>query len=184
MNKTEIIIIDLETTGLTTKNNHIVEIGVVKLNLKTGVINVIYNHVISLPKPEDIIEYENSWIFQNTGLTPVEVYNGVPIEHAIEKIQPYLNNYFVTAFNNKFDFKFLEADGFIIPNKAADIMLSCMNTVNVRFPNGRIKYPNAQAAHDYFFPNVGYSEAHRALDDAWHEAMIVKALYDLKLFKI
>jgi hypothetical protein len=41
-----------------------------------------------------------------------------------------------------------------------------------------------EEAWEYFFPDNEYKEAHRALDDARHEALIVNELYKLGKFEI
>ena len=46
------------------------------------------------------------------------------------------------------------------------------------------KWPTVAEAWEYFFPATGYEEAHRALDDARHEALLVHELYKLGKFRI
>jgi DNA polymerase-3 subunit epsilon len=44
------------------------------------------------------------------------------------------------------------------------------------------KWPKVEEAWEYFFPDIKYIEAHRALDDAQHEALIAHELYKLGKF--
>jgi DNA polymerase-3 subunit epsilon len=46
------------------------------------------------------------------------------------------------------------------------------------------KWPKVQEAWDFFFPSSAYKEAHRALDDARHEALIAYELYKLGKFRV
>ena len=54
--KTNILIVDLETTGLNHLTDEIVEIGICKLNIKTGAIQILVDTLVkSNPAPD-------SWI--------------------------------------------------------------------------------------------------------------------------
>jgi hypothetical protein len=68
------------------------------------------------------------------------------------------------------------------------IMLTAAPVVNLPANPGfrDAKWPKAEEAWEYFFPDIKYIEAHRALDDAQHEALITKHEYkeceELSLF--
>ena len=49
---------------------------------------------------------------------------------------------------------------------------------------GKNKWPSVEEAFAFFFPDEEYSEKHRGLDDAKHEAKIVYRLYQDGVFKI
>jgi DNA polymerase-3 subunit epsilon len=103
----------------------------------------------------------------------------------LPEIQNVLNKYSLgaTAYNKAFDFGFLKSRGLQI--KELDcIMLSATPVVNLP-PNpgySTPKWPKVEEAWEYFFPQIEYKEAHRALDDAKHEALIAYELYKLGYF--
>ena len=65
-----------------------------------------------------------------------------------------------------------------------DAWLIEYNKPRCRCKNGYLKNPNVEEAFKFFFPDIQYSEKHRGLDDAKHEAMIVYKLYQMGVFKI
>lgn len=90
-----------------------------------------------------------------------------------------------TAFNNDFDFGFLESRGFIFPKKLACPMKLSTDICKIPHTSGiGFKWPKVQEAWDFFFGNTGYIETHRGADDAFHEASIVYELYKMDVFKI
>jgi DNA polymerase-3 subunit epsilon len=118
----EIAVLDIETSGLNPNLFKILEIGVVKLNLETGITEQLMNYVCH----EDgitLAEINNAWIIQNSTLTAEQIKYSVNFKRLILPIQTICNTYPVTAFNSKFDFGFLESRGIKIPNKFPDPML-------------------------------------------------------------
>jgi len=169
----DVAIIDLETTGLDPIYDLILEIGIVELNLLTGETRVLFDSVVKeLTFGE---EYRNSWIFENSDLTFEVVQNAPLFDDIIPDIQDILTKYSVTAFNKSFDLGFLKARGYKFPTELHCIMLSSTNICKIPHRNGGTgyKWPKAQEAWDYFFPNSDYIEKHRAADDAVHEANIL-----------
>lgn len=182
----KIVIIDVETTGFSYDKDFIIEVGLVEVDLETGKKLTLYDELISPPLPyEDLAK---TWIIQNY-IEINDVIFAEPLEKHFDQIQGLLNLYTLgcTAFNNVFDFGFMEAAGFDLPKKLACPMR--LSTDICKLPAarkgvGRYKYPKAEEAYNYFFPDANYIELHRGADDAWHEADIVKKLYDLGIFKI
>ena len=102
-------------------------------------------------------------------------------------IQEIINKYPLgaTAFNNVFDFDFLESRNFVFPKKLPCPMI--LSTNICRIPNAKgkgYKWPKVQEAYDFLFGETAYVEEHRGGDDAFHEAEIVKELYDRGVFKL
>lgn len=182
----EILIIDLETTNFLNKNGKIVEIGIVKLDLDTGEKSIIFDHVMH-ERPITKKEVEESWIVNNSDLTVEEIQHSKTVKHYQPQIQFILDKYPLgcTAFNNAFDFGFMEDRGFKFPKKLPCPML--VSTPILKLP-GRFgkdyKWPKVQEAYDYFFGKTDYIEKHRGADDALHEAEIVYELYLRGVFKI
>lgn len=184
----DIAIVDIETSGFQGQGGLIVEIGIVGLNLETGDVTNEFNTIVK----EDGFGEKHSkqpygWIFQNSDLKYNDVLLANNLTSMLPKIQEIFNKYTLgaTAFNKKFDFGFLKSRGLIIKELPC-IMLSAAPVVDLP-PNPRFrgaKWPKVEEAWKYFFPNTQYKEAHRALDDAKHEALIVYELYKCGKFTI
>lgn len=182
----KILIIDIETTGFLQKGGKIVEIGIVELDLSTGERKVVFDQVCH-EKGITLKEVEDSWIVKNSDLTVEAIRNSKNLEKLRPEIQSILDEYKsgATAFNNAFDFGFLENRGFRFPKKLPCPMKLSTNICMIVNPNGYgYKWPNVQEAHKHFFGEVGYIEKHRGADDAFFEAEIVHKLYELGSFKL
>lgn len=170
----KIAVIDIETTDLKPHNGLIVEIGIVELNLKTGDIKVILDtHVKELGFG---IKHRDSWIFENSEMLFEDVEGAPPLNSLKYRIQEILNQYRITAFNKSFDLGFLKSRGFKVHEELPCIMLTATDIIKIEREWG-YKWPSAQEAWDYFFPNTDYKEKHRATDDAIHEAQILYEIY-------
>ena len=181
-----ILVVDIETTGFLNAGGKIVEIGIVSLDLETGRIIELFDQVIR----EDGLTAKDrdAWIFQNSNLTVEEVRNAPPAKDIFAQVQVILDAYPLgcTAFNRPFDVGFLESRGIKFSRSLQDPMI--LATGVCKLPNaygrGGYKYPKVTEAYDFFFPNSGYVEAHRGLDDCRHEALVVLELYKMGLFKV
>jgi DNA polymerase-3 subunit epsilon len=182
----EIAIVDIETSGFQHQGGLIVEIGIVGLNLETGVVT---NEFDSIVKEDGFDEghskHPYGWVFQNSNLRCDDVLSANNLTDMLPEIQNVLNKYSLgaTAYNKAFDFGFLRSRGLQI-NELSCIMLSATPVVNLppNFGYGTPKWPKVEEAWEYFFPQVEYKEAHRALDDARHEALIAYELYKINKF--
>jgi len=173
------VIIDIETTGLDRRNDLILEIGVVELNLTNGDTNVLFETFVN--EPEFGENFRNAWIFGNSDMSFDDICNAPSFSEIRHRLQELLNNYFVTAFNKEFDFDFLRRRGIEIPNELPCIMLTATPICEIPKtwddPNDPFKWPSVQEAWDFFFPDTDYEEAHRAANDAIHEARILYEMY-------
>lgn len=186
--KKEILILDIETTGFLQQGGAIVEIGIVSLDLNTGKIEEVFDSLLR----EDIFTRKHTekpygWIFDNSNLTPEDVMEALPADEVFEMVQDVLDSYPLgcTAFNKKFDFSFLQDRGLKITELPCPMLLSTdVCKLLKKGHGGGYKWPKVEEAFKYFYPDVDYTEAHRGLDDARHEAMIVYALYERGIFKV
>jgi len=180
----EILITDLETTGWSTTKNKIVEVGIVKLNIETGEKEILFDKVV---KPEGLTfkEISESWIVENGYMSISEIDKAESLESNLVEIQSIINKYTlgITAFNNPFDFRFLEAAGIRLPKKLECPMKLSRGICAIQGKRG-IKNPSVQEAWDFFFPNTNYIEKHRGADDAFHESDIVYELIKRGIFKV
>ncbi|MFT6442493.1 MAG: DNA polymerase-3 subunit epsilon [Salibacteraceae bacterium] len=183
----KILIIDLETTGFIQKGGKIVEIGIVSLDLENGEKEILFD---SLCRHEEMTlkEIETSWICKNSDMNAEEVWNAPFIEDIREEVQGIISSFTngATAYNNAFDFGFMEKNGFSFPRKLKCPMILSTDICQVPHKNGRRgnKWPSVQEAWNFFFgTDTGYVETHRGADDAFHEADIVYELYLRGIFK-
>lgn len=180
-------IIDIETTGFLNAGGKIVEIGIVSLDLTNGEIEVLVNEVCH-EKPITRQEVEDSWIIKNSSLTVEEVQQSKQLPFLHEIIQNTLNSFEngVTAFNNAFDFGFMESRGFVFPVKLYCPMKLLTPIMKLPHKNGRsgYKWPSVEEAYAYFFPDENFIEEHRGADDAIHEAKIIFEMYKVGLFQV
>ncbi|MHA1488571.1 MAG: 3'-5' exonuclease [Promethearchaeota archaeon] len=171
-----IIVLDIETTALKPNSGIICEVGLCFLNLKTGNVDRIFDTICQEKKHID----PNAWIFKNSDLQYDEVINAPFIDDFKGVLQDLFDlKYPITAFNQKFDFGYLENRGFKIHEKFWDPMLKLMNILRIPGYYDRFKWPSVQEAWNFFFSDSDYIEKHRALDDAIHEAKIIHETYKL-----
>lgn len=171
-----IFVIDIETTGLRV-NCSIVEIGICFLNLENGKIGSTFDLIC---KEQDKILNKNAWIFQNSELRYEDVIDALELNEFKDVIQKIFDlKYPCTAFNQKFDFGFLEQRGFVIQNKFWDPMVILKNIMKIPHHYYGYKFPTVQEAYRYLCEDNNYIEKHTALDDAIHEAKIVYEIFQL-----
>ncbi|MDV7696272.1 3'-5' exonuclease [Chryseobacterium soli] len=182
----KILIIDIETTGFLQQNGKIVEIGIVELDLSNGNKKIIFDQVTH-EKGITREEVDKSWIVKNSTLDVETIRTSKSLDALKPEIQSIIHSYNhgTTAYNNAFDFGFMEHRGFIFPKKLACPMK--LSTGICKIPSVRgsgYKWPKVEEAYEYFFGKTDYIEAHRGADDALHEADIVYELYRRGVFKI
>lgn len=117
----DIYIVDLETTGLMGwPTDHILEVGIAKLDLDTGEIDEVYERVCN-PGEWHLMRYRDKygepWIFKNGYMTQSEVKDvGLSLGTIMREVERILfSGEYVTSYNVAFDFdKFLLKNPFVI----------------------------------------------------------------------
>ena len=182
----KILIVDLETTGFQNDNGKIVEIGLVVLDLETGNKTVLLD--VTCREAGMTANDRSAWIFKNSSLTVESVRNAQDLSEIAPLVQRLIDLYpdGITAYNRNFDINFLQSRGFTFPKLLPCPMILCTSICKIPQKNGRggYKFPKAQEAYDYFFPNSGFIEEHRGASDCLMEASIVHQLYKIGIFKI
>ena len=182
----QILVVDIETTGFLNQGGKIVEIGMVLLDLRDGTVTTVYDSLVKEPG-FDRSHTSNpfGWIFNNSDLDYNDVLDAPSLDVQKQTIQALFDKYPATAFNKSFDFDFLRDRGFRINDLDCPMKLA---TPICKLPKtngyGGYKWPKVEEAWEHFFGNTGYIEAHRGLDDAKHEALIVYELYKMGVFKL
>lgn len=187
MNENKILILDIETSGFLNAGGSIVEIGIVELNLENGEIKDVFDSLVREPIfGMKHTEGKYGWIFKNSDLTPGDVFDAPMDSEVFPKVQEILDSYPLgcTAYNNKFDFGFLEDRGIRIKKLPCPMILSTDICKISKKRGSGYKWPKVEEAFEFFFPEIEYTEQHRGLDDSKHEAMIVYKLYQDGVFKV
>jgi len=179
----KVLVIDIETTGFDAKKDAIVEIGMVLVDTKELTKELIFDKIV-LDANFSKVLHKDSWIFENTNLTPEEVSSAETLESYREELQSLFNKYRVTAYNKPFDMRFMEARGFKIETIKC-LMDSCYNDYNIYGYNkyGSRKRPSAEEAYNIIFPDADFVELHRGGDDALRESEILLKLCEFKKIK-
>jgi len=176
----QIIVLDIETTGFRAENDMIVEIGMCYLNLETYSISPLFSCVCK-EKNKTINAY--AWIFRNSSLELIHVKNALFLESYREILQHIFDLQIpITAYNNAFDFGFLEYRDFTIPKKSFDPQF-CMKDI-IRIPHHyyELKIPSVTESYQYLFPEIEYNEEHRAMLDCIDEAKIIGEILKRKYY--
>ena len=113
-----------------------------------------------------------------------DIENAPSLNNVKNQIQEILDHYSLTAYNNSFDFGFMESRGFVIKKDIPDIMAVAKKVCKIMRSRGVYKTPKMQEAWDNLFPNTNYIEKHRAVDDAIHEAKILFEMYKRGEYKV
>ncbi|WP_139955734.1 3'-5' exonuclease [Flavicella sediminum] len=177
----ELIVLDIETTGLSPVNDFILELGIVKLDLDTGEITTLFDAVFKDPKLT--AKHRNAWIFQNGYMELSEVRNANPLSDYEDEIQEILDAYKgkITAWNRSFDSNFLVANGFDLGEDVPCPMKESTKFFKISGTRG-YKWPKAQEAWDVLFPSEHKIEQHRGLDDSIMEAKIIYELVQIGVY--
>ena len=133
---------------------------------------------------KNISNLSNAWIFENGFMQIDEVRNAMPMSEYSTEIEEILSRYYgrITAWNRDFDSAFLKNCGF---NLGPDIHCPMKESVNYFKLDGPYgyKWPKAQEAWDFLFPETPMIELHRGLADSKMEAAIIYELYQRKVYK-
>ncbi len=149
----EHVVLDIETTGLSSINDKIIEIGAVKI--KDGIVTEKYSRLIN---PEIIIPKK---IIKLTGITNEMVFGEKTINEVLPEFLSFIGNKPIVAHNALFDLGFLknksEKLGHQIKNTVIDTLELSRNLLT-------IKKHKLNILCEYF--DIKMANHHRALDDA------------------
>ena len=176
----KILVVDIETTGLYTNSDAIVEIGISLVDTNTKKVTLLFDKIVK-DKILTKWKHQNGWVFNNSDLTYEEVENAEPIEHYFDEIQSYFDKYKMTAYNKSFDLRFLRRAGFKI-NDIKCLMKTATQYSILKDKLGRVKKPSVEEIYNQFFIKEGdaYIEKHRAGADVLDESRILLHMVDLK----
>jgi len=180
-----LLVIDIETTGFNHKADCILELGIVKLDLKSGEITDLLD--IQLKETHLSAKHHNAWIFENGFMSHNDVRHAEPLAFHFDTIQEIFDTHLgkICAWNRAFDVDFLKSRGFNLGKAIKDPMKESAEFFNLPHKSGGFgKWPSAQEAWNVLFPETKKIELHRGLDDAKMEAKIIFELINKGVYKI
>ena len=148
------VVFDLETTGFSSKNDKIIEIGAVKI--KNGEIIGNFSEFVNPKRP---IPYK---IIELTGINDDMVRNAETIEEILPKFLEFIGDSVVVAHNASFDCSF-------ISKNCNDLGLTFEPTIVDTVPLCRFLYPELKSVKLNIVAKhlgVKLESHHRAVDDA------------------
>lgn len=165
--KTTYIVFDIETTGLSPKNDMITEIGAIKI--KDGKIIDIYSQLINpgIAIPE--------FITNITGITDDMVRNKPTIKEVIFDFARFIEDGTLVAHNASFDVGFIREKMKLVNMEVSNPVLDTLELSRTLFPSLKSHKLNIVAKH----LNVSLDNHHRAVDDATATAEIFLKILDI-----
>lgn len=159
---TEFSVLDVETTGLSARNNRVIEIGIVKVkNLK------ITDRYSTLINPGCDIPY---FITQFTGISNSDVAYSPSFYDTAEEIEEFVGNSIVSGHNLSFDEGFLSCEfarnGF---EPLSNLSVCTLKLSRKIFPS--LKSKSLGSVSEYL--GIKNRDSHRALSDAEATAQIL-----------
>lgn len=163
--KNTLVALDIETTGLESQNDKIIEIGAVLFS--GSEIQEEFNSLINPGKPIP------PFISQLTGITDAMVRSAPPVEEVIDQLIDFVKDAPVVGHNVKFDLSFLKKQGALKANKTIDtyemaaVILPAEGRYNLRALGQSLSVP--------------MKATHRALDDTKVTQAIYHRMYQIIL---
>jgi len=162
LREAEFSVLDVETTGLSARNNRVIEIGIVKVkNLK------IVDKYTTLIKPGCDIPY---FITQFTGIANSDVAYSPSFYDTIEEIEEFIGNSIISGHNLSFDAGFLSYEfirnGF---EPLSNLSVCTLKLSRKVFPS--LKSKSLGSVSEYL--GIKNRDSHRALSDAEATAQIL-----------
>ncbi len=151
-------VLDLETTGLSTKYDHIIEFGAVIVTRNTITderLQLFVKPPVELP----------AFIVKKTNITNEMLQDALPIEKAIDQIVDFIGDRVIVAHNADFDFNFLNDT--LIKLGRKPLKNICLDTLNLAKETVKDrKYYRLGVIANYFDVQYDDNIAHRADYDA------------------
>jgi ATP-dependent DNA helicase DinG len=160
-----VVVLDIETTGLDTKKDAIIEIGAIRFNGKR-----IEDEWSMLINPGRKIP---PFITQLTGITDHMVLEAPPIQKVVPELRQFVGDFPILGHNVSFDLSFLRNYGLFRTNETLDTY----EIASILIPSaGRY---NLGALGQLL--SIPLSASHRALDDARVTLAVYRSLYEMGL---
>lgn len=161
------VVFDIETTGLSSENDRITEIGAVKI--ENGVVIDKFNEFVN---PERDIPYK---ITELTGITNSMVEDAETIEVILPKFLEFIKGSVVVAHNAAFDTAFIKRNSQKLNLKFENPIMDTIPLAKYLFPTLKRFKLNTIAKH----LGISLENHHRAVDDAKATAEILLHCFGL-----
>ena len=157
-----VVFLDLETTGLNSSQDRIIEVGALKTKGRKEVAEFE-----ALVKPGIPIQ---SFVVRLTGITEAEVSEkGRELQPVLSELQEFIGDCPLIGHNLNFDLSFLKAAGLDLPNQALDTAILTALILPVE------KHYSLRVLAKKFFNET---ETHRSLSDARQTFKLLWAVID------
>jgi DNA polymerase-3 subunit epsilon len=184
----EIYVVDTETTGLSGgPMDLVVDIGICSVDLKMGLVKVVYSSVVGYDVTEWGDHRKKAWIFENTDLTLDAVAAARPFFNVKEDVIKHLRGKTVTAYNVPFDMdNFLYREPWCLKglfHVCTDIMKAATDVCKLpsEFYGVSYRFPKLDHAYNTITKGdpagVGEKQSHRALSDARMASYVMVEMY-------
>src|SRR6187397_86174 len=169
LEEAELVVFDLETTGLSAARDRICEIGAVRVQALEPVesFQSLVNQRVALPGP----------VARLTGLRDQELRGAPPISTVLGRFLTFAGDSLLVAHNARFDQRFLEQQLSLMHDRRLSEPPLCTAALARRLLEGRLRRVGlASLAHFFCVPT---RPCHRALPDAEATAQILVLLIGL-----
>ena len=173
--KTEVYVLDTETTGLFgSPKDKVVDIAICKVTLGEDNVETIYSSVVGHDTSNWNDDLKHAWIFDNTDMTLEMVDNAPPESQVINEVKKLLDGKNVTSFNFSYDFnKFLYREPWSFRSKIVPfrcVMMASKDVCKIPGLYEDYKWPRLDEAYSYIVKGdpagIEGIQKHRALSDA------------------
>ena len=162
----EIVVFDIETTGLNFTESEIIEIGAIKIK-KGGIISEKFSTFV---KPKKKVPSE---ITALTGITNEDVATGVDLETALADFYKFTRNCTLVGHNISFDYGFINYYGKKVGYDFSDSPQQDTYELSHKYLPGMKNYKLKTVAEHF---NISLKNAHRAYHDAYATAEVFMKL--------
>ncbi len=169
LEEAELVVFDLETTGLSAERNRICEIGAVRVRALEPVdsFQSLVNPGVALPEP----------IARLTGLRERELRSAPSVASVLRRFLAFAGDDLLVAHNARFDQRFLERQLLLVHGRRLSEPPLCTAALARRLLEGRVRRVGlASLAHFFGVPT---RPCHRALPDAEATAEVLVRLIGL-----
>jgi DNA polymerase-3 subunit epsilon len=169
LDEAELVVFDLETTGLAAGRDRICEIGAVRVRALELVdsFQSLVNPGVALPEP----------IARLTGLRDPELRRAPPVSRVLTRFLSFAGNELLVAHNARFDQRFLEEQLQRVHGRRLSEPPLCTAALARRLLEGRVRRVGLASLAHFF--GVSTRPCHRALPDAEATAEVLLHLIGL-----
>jgi DNA polymerase-3 subunit epsilon len=176
-----ILIADVKTTGSLKEEKKIVKISLIKLNVLTSDISVIYNSLVKEEGFEEsnLVDKSNEY-FKSSDIEIVDVLKAPSLNKQRSEIQSLLDQYKVTAFGTNLKLGLLKDRGFKVNElKCVQIAAASICKLAPKHNNQDYLLPTLDQAWEVLFKNVSSNGTDDKLNDIKNVAKMAYKLIKL-----